>query len=252
MSGLRLAVGTLTIMPVGDIGTPTRRDGRDAMLLAPLAALPLAATVLAVLALARWAGAPTLAAGFGCVGVLAYGTRGMHLDGLADTVDGFGAGWTRERAFQVMKAGDVGPMGVAALIVALGIQAACFGALSAHPVVAAGAVVLSRTACAILAATRWAPARPDGLGALVAGTVPTGAAALETLLLGTAWIAILCVAGHGPWAGIVGVSAFAAALVWLGRRATRVLGGVTGDIFGAGVEIALTVLLIGATCGGWS
>ena len=48
------------------------------------------------------------------VAVLAFGTRAMHLDGLADTVDGLGSGWDRERALAIMARGDVGPMGVVA------------------------------------------------------------------------------------------------------------------------------------------
>ena len=72
---------------------------------------------------AHFAGLPPLAVGLLVVGCLALGSRALHLDGLADTVDGFGAGWTAERSLMVMRRGDVGPMGVVALIVVLGLQA---------------------------------------------------------------------------------------------------------------------------------
>ena len=58
------------------------------------------------------------------VTVLALGSRAMHLDGLADTVDGLGSGWDRKRALQVMRLGDIGAMGAVALVIVIGLQAA--------------------------------------------------------------------------------------------------------------------------------
>ena len=66
---------------------------------------------------------PALVVGLLVVGTLALGTRAMHLDGLADTVDGLGSGWDRQRALEVMRRGDIGPMGVVALVIMLGLQA---------------------------------------------------------------------------------------------------------------------------------
>ncbi len=94
------------------------------MIIAPLAVLPLACVRRAG-GLARPTSPvlPPLAVGLLVVGGLALGSRALHLDGLADTVDGFGSGWTAERSLMVMRRGDVGPMGVVALIIVLGLQA---------------------------------------------------------------------------------------------------------------------------------
>ena len=43
---------------------------------------------------------------------------------LADTVDGLGSGWDRNRALKVMQLGDTGPMGAVALVIMIGLQAA--------------------------------------------------------------------------------------------------------------------------------
>ena len=99
-AGLRLAVGTLTMIPVGSLPPTTRRIGAWAMALAPIAALPLGLLVAAVGRLGQAAAMPTSITATLSVGALALATRAMHLDGLADTADGIGAGWDRERALR--------------------------------------------------------------------------------------------------------------------------------------------------------
>ena len=94
------------------------------MIIAPLAVLPVALGRGDRRAgWPRWPAGPVWCVGLSVVAVLAVGTRALHLDGLADTVDGFGSGWDRERALAVMRRGDIGPMGVTALVLVLGLQA---------------------------------------------------------------------------------------------------------------------------------
>ncbi|GAA3305987.1 hypothetical protein GCM10020295_61080 [Streptomyces cinereospinus] len=89
--GLRFAFGTLTVLPVR-VTRWDREAARGGMLCAPLAGLAvgLGAAGLGVLLLLLGAG-PLLAA-VGGVAVPAVLTRGLHLDGLADTADGLGSG----------------------------------------------------------------------------------------------------------------------------------------------------------------
>lgn len=46
-------------------------------------------------------------------------TGAFHEDGLADTVDGFGGGWNKERILEIMKDSTIGTYGTIALIIAL-------------------------------------------------------------------------------------------------------------------------------------
>src|SRR4051794_29192416 len=126
---LRLAVGTLTVLPSGAVTVDRPTAGR-AMLLAPLAVLPLGLLAAGLAGAGTLLGWPGPVLGLVCVAGLALATRGLHLDGLADTVDGLGSGWDRERALAVMRRGDGGPMGAVALILGLGVQASGVGTLT--------------------------------------------------------------------------------------------------------------------------
>jgi adenosylcobinamide-GDP ribazoletransferase len=246
LDALRLSVGTLTIVPSGAITEIDRRTAGRAMIIAPLAVLPLAVAVVLVGWLGRTAGLPPLATGLLVVGGLALGSRALHLDGLADTVDGFGSGWTAERSLMVMRRGDVGPMGAVALIIVLGLQAVGVGELiqGLPGALLVGAAVCCSRAALCLTCVRGVPAaRGDGLGVAVAGSVPRVAAAGSGLavLLIMGWAAWL--SGHSPVNGVVAAMAAAAIVGVLVYRCVRRLGGVTGDVMGAGIEIAFTVMI---------
>ncbi|MFC7486943.1 adenosylcobinamide-GDP ribazoletransferase [Knoellia sp. CPCC 206453] len=254
VAGLRLAVGTLTVVPVGEIADPTRGHARWAMALAPVAALPIAVAVSGVAVLGHLASLPALLTATLAIAAVAAGTRGMHLDGLADTVDGLGAGWTRERALEVMRRGDVGPMGVAALIFVLLVQVAALTAIVDRPqgwLVAGAAVVASRTSVLLTCRAGMPSARPSGLGAVVAGSVPTWVSGLGGLVVMGLLSATAAATGLRPAAGVVAVVLAAVAVGLLLRTCRRVFGGVTGDIMGAAIEVALAVILVVLSSGRW-
>lgn len=247
VAGLRLAVGTLTMVPVGELDPPTRRSAAWGMSLAPVAAVPLGVGAAATGWLAQVAELPTLVAAALALAVLALGSRAMHLDGLADTVDGVGAGWSRERALEVMRRGDVGPMGVAALVLVLLVQAAAAAALLSRPwgwLVVGVAVVVSRAACALTCTSGIRAARPDGLGAVVAEAVPRWVAAL-VLLAAAALLALASGVGAAqPFLGVVAVAVMTIVVAALVRTAVRVFGGVSGDVMGAAIELSLAAVLV--------
>lgn len=247
MGGIRLALGLLTIVPVGE---PDIRRSRDAMLLAPVAVLPVAVAVALLGWLAGLVGVPPMVAGVLVVAALAFGTRAMHLDGLADTVDGLGSGKPAADALKIMRRGDIGPMGVVALVLALLAEAACAGVLLVRPwgwLQLAVALAVARGALA-LGCLRGVPsARPEGLGALVVGSVPPFAAAGAWVVWSGALVASAVLAGQAWWWPAIAVVAVMVKALWLVRLASRRLGGITGDVLGALVELSTVVLLVLAT-----
>lgn len=248
LQSVRLAVGTLTVLPVGPVDRVSAPVARAAMILAPLAVLPVAVAAAAAGWLIGQAGAPPLLVGVVVVTAMAVGTRAVHLDGLADTVDGLGSGAAPEPALAIMRRGDVGPMGAVALFVVLAGQAAAAGQLVdglRGAVALAVALSCARGALLLLCAEGVPSARADGLGAAVAGVVPRAAGAVGWALLALALAGAASLTGR-PWPqGLLAAGAAVAAVAILRWRCRRRLGGITGDVLGAGVEIAATVLIVG-------
>ncbi|MFI6075476.1 adenosylcobinamide-GDP ribazoletransferase [Actinoplanes sp. NPDC051343] len=243
IDGLRLAFTTLTVLPIRG-GRVDRAAARVAMSVAPAVGALLGLVLGGILWLLREAHAPGLVAAGVAVAAAGLLTRGMHLDGLADTIDALGSYRRGDEALAVMKKADIGPFGVAAIAVTVLIQA---GALTGMPV--AGVVVAwaaGRLAIPIACRRGVAAARPQGLGALVAGTVPVPVAAVGAVLVAGAAIAA---APDRPWQGPAAVVASGAVVVLLVRHAVRRFGGITGDVLGAAVELATTVALIGLSLG---
>jgi adenosylcobinamide-GDP ribazoletransferase len=181
------------------------------------------------------------------VAVLAVLTRGLHLDGLADTADGLGPLRGRERALQVMHQSDIGPFGVVTLVLTLLLQVACLAALLPGGWLAPWtAVVTARLAMARTGLPGTPVAEGSALGRAVAGTVSApwlaGSAVVAAALAGGAgWLV------DGPRAAAALVGAAVAGLTaaeLLRARATARLGGVTGDVMGAMGEVATAAVLL--------
>ena len=256
MSGLRLALTTLTVAPVRGPDQVDRRTAGRAMELAPLVGLGIGLAAATVLYLGRVLltdDVPLLPCAL-AVSVLALATRGLHLDGLADLTDGLASYRDPAGARDVMKAPDVGPMGVAAVVLTLLVQVGALLACVQHGRGTASLLLAVATGrLAVTAACRVTPAAtPDGLGALVARTVRAG--------VPTAWTVGLCVVASGyalvdpdTRGSTPGellrptVAVLLALLACRGLRAhaVRRVGGLTGDVLGALVELATTVVLIG-------
>lgn len=239
LAGLRGAVSFLTLLPIGSgSGVEGADVGRCAVYF-PL----IGAAVGAAVAISAWAASlvtPPAVAAVVAVGVGALLTGAIHIDGLADTLDGYG-GRGRARTLAIMRDHAIGSYGVVGVVVDLGLRAAVIASLLPKPhllfyLVAAGA--LSRSA-AVGLGSLLPPARVDGGHAGLLEGVGWRRAAIA-LLLGVG-IAVLCLG----WTAVLAAAAVGAGAVLWGRHCLRRLGGVTGDTLGAGSEGAeLLVLLL--------
>jgi adenosylcobinamide-GDP ribazoletransferase len=246
LDAIRLSVGTLTAIPVPPPRRVDRRVARSAMAVAPLAVLPLGLAVLAVSVVGGLVGAPPLVLAAVAVTLVVLGTRAIHLDGLADTADGLSAGHDRRRALEVMRRSDIGPSGVAAVTLVLLLDVAALTTLLAtwRGGALAGVAVLSSRSLLAWACLRGVPsARPDGLGATVAGSVSAPALAASTVAMAAFSAAAAALAGLHWWAGPAVLAAAVVAGSFVVRRAVRRVGGVTGDVLGAVVESGFAVAL---------
>ncbi|HEY5854772.1 MAG TPA: adenosylcobinamide-GDP ribazoletransferase [Aldersonia sp.] len=245
MTGVRLALAWLTVLPVPS-PTVDRAAARRA-----IAATPVVGVVLGVLAaglgavLGRVELSPALC-GLAMVAALALLTRGMHVDGLADTFDGLGCYGPPQRAQEVMRAGGVGAFGVAALVVAMLGQALAFGALVTDgrwPAVVV-AVVAGRVAVVLACRRGWTAFSDTGFGALVAGGQP--------LWVGLGWAAVLVVGSAFAlprwWQAPVAVLLALTVAMALVAHCVRRFAGLNGDVLGAAVEVTVTVCAVGTSC----
>lgn len=261
MRTLISAIGVFTVLPVRS-GILDRTIAARIIRVFPLVGTMLGVLAGACAAAVGWlSGNLALAAVLGVV-VLAACTGALHLDGLADTADGLGSRKPAKQALEIMRRSDVGPMGVAALVLVLLIDVAALAGLALPTMLAAliAGPLIARAACTI-ATGQWLPgARESGFGALFTQVTTRQAAAVVGVLSlaavsligfvptlvwrlpGTRFVSLLGELGLGAGlaaalafavAGLVAFSVGRVAARWFSRR----LGGLTGDTFGALIEL---------------
>lgn len=168
------------------------------------------------------------------IGLLAFLTRGLHLDGLADTMDGLASGGTREKILEVMRDSRIGAFGVISLILLIGAKYFALEHISSHsmtyPLILM--TVMGRSALVLVCYRSRYARSENGLARPFA----------ENLRAREVLVSSILAFGISVWAmrfeGILvflGVSLFS-----LGYRSffIKKLGGVTGDILGGANELS--------------
>ncbi|MEW6595461.1 MAG: adenosylcobinamide-GDP ribazoletransferase [Thermodesulfobacteriota bacterium] len=233
----RVAISFLTILP---IPAPAGMESRD--LTRSAAFFPLVGWILGGLLLLVAQG---LIAMFGSglttalllVAVLAWLTRGLHLDGLADLLDGLGGGSEPARRLAIMKDSGIGAFGVIGLILLLGLKASAVADLlpelfADNKMLLIMPLVAGRWAMVLLAWRGCYP-REQGTGHAFVGQV-----GLAEVVVSSLFVVPLCLLG--PAAILVLVASLLPAF-FLYFKATRALGGITGDVLGASCELGETL-----------
>ena len=157
-----------------------------------------------------------------------------------DIADGLGSRQPARRALEIMKQSDIGPFGVVTIVLTVLIQVSALARADQTgrgPVAVAAAAVTARLAMMLACRNRVPSARPDGLGALVAGTV-------HPLFGGILVLAALAAAGAFGWIYPAAMAIALLVSLALTSLATHRLGGITGDVLGAVAEVAAAACLI--------
>lgn len=269
--GLRLAITLFTVAPLR-AARADRMTARQAMLWSPLVGAVVAGIAAAVVYVARkvfpgpdvWVHAirtelfiPPLLASALALTTLALLTRGLHLDGFADTVDGLASHKPAPEALAVMSDGPIGALGAVALMLLLLTDTLTLSTsvIDHHGTQSLVMAVVTGRVAMLWACVPGVPAaKESGMGALVAGSVPRVTAAAWTIvLLAGAWSYGLFDSEVGSVHGAVravGAVVIALLVAWAVRaHAVRRLGGVTGDVLGALCEIAVFASLLVSAAG---
>ncbi len=232
--GFFSALAFLTVIPIPDF-LKSRRD------YGMFAGYPAAGLAIGLLLAAAGAGAgwlfPAPVAAVLLAGVSVLLTGAIHLDGLADCADAFYGRRDKAAVLEILKDPRIGTMGGAAIGLSLLARAASFASLPAAILVPALPVMSMFSRSAVLPAMRVLPyARAES------GIISTGASPRRVPLVPAA-SAIAVAAALLPLP--IGASLIACALFW--RLSWKKIGGCTGDVLGATIEIGEIVFLLALT-----
>lgn len=238
ISALQLAFSFLTRFPVGRRVEYGENDYRNSYLFFPVVGLVIGILLALSAAALAFIGVREAAIAFVLLAVLVAVTGGLHIDGLADTADGFFARKDGEETLRIMKESCTGTFGVAAVVLVLVGKFAALWAILSTGVVSSiiPALVLSRWAMAVASYGSAYP-REEGTGKAFVGTLT-----LQSYLISTAVAVAIAVLFAGKGALVLIAIAAAIALV-VKAVSYRKIGGVTGDVLGAVNEICELVLL---------
>jgi adenosylcobinamide-GDP ribazoletransferase len=242
MDGFRRALGFLTIYPLRTTDTWTPETLGSSMAYYPLVGLCLGLLLWLLYVLLSRLFPPTVTLVL-LLGSLAVLTGGLHLDGLADTIDGLSGGASREETLQIFKDPHVGAMAIVGVTLVLLLKYTSLNQLP-HQALLPSLVLmttLSRYSMVQLACFSSYARASGGLGEPFVRGIKSQHFRLAVLL--TAGVTLL-------FSGIRGLLIWLlVSLITLGYQIyfRKRLNGITGDVLGATNELNEVLVLLLAT-----
>ncbi len=237
----RIALGFLTILPVGrSLQVTPERLGRS-MALFPAAGLLLGLLLVVINSLLSTL-IPRAVLDCLLLLIMIVMTGALHLDGIADLLDGLAGGKDREGILRIMKDSRVGAMGVVGLVMLLLLKYLCLFNLPLE-IKSAGLIFMP-------AAGRWVQVVLAASCRYLRGSEGTGAVFVEyagerELLIASGSLIAVALVLFGLQ-GIFMIFLLGIAVMLLIKYFEMRLGGVTGDVLGASSELieVLALLLV--------
>jgi len=249
----RASTAFLTRLPSEWLGPAAgmKPDFRRAARVFPLTGVLVGAVGGAVLVIAVWLHIPPFIAAALAVLATVVFTGGLHEDGLADTVDGFGGGATAARKLEIMDDSRIGTFGVAAVVFSILLRVAALASLLPFGAFRATLVLIAAEAASRAAMVRlWQELPAARLGGLAHETGPPDQQAMVVaIFIGLVVAVVLVWPAAGFWAAILAILLVVVTTYIFTRLSYREIGGRTGDTLGASQQIAAVAFLIGAAAG---
>ena len=239
---IKTAIGFLTVLRIPSVGVQPDDVLAKSTIWFPIIGLIIGAIAYATGSLATAIFSHNIGA-ITIVTFLSAVSGGLHLDGLADTADGMATPGDKADKLGVMSAGNTGPAGSATLIMVLRLQWAVIAEILQIEsnimrfMAITGSVLISRWT-AIPMSAFFRPARLSGLGKSMQ-LKPKAPITTIGLSIGLVLISLLV-----GWSGIVFLVVGLLSSTVVCQLAARQIGGITGDVLGASIEISLTVTLL--------
>lgn len=234
--GLGLALGFLTRLPIPHVHEPRRSDFAWALFWFPAVGALLGVSLVPF----AWGGA-ALELGVSVqaalvVTLLALLTGGLHLDGLADTVDGLSGGRDHKARLEIMKDSRIGAHGAVSIVLLLLVKFALIAEwLHFEPVWgSAQALIIAPVTARLVAvcAVAWFPyARATGLGAAF-----KEASRITLPAFAGCWLLPLFLWPQTRWVFVVAGAVSLGLGLLSARLISKKLHGLTGDTYGALIE----------------
>lgn len=237
MKSLLFALQHLTRLPLPGVSFDEVSCGRATGF------FPLAGSLIgALMAAVVWAGGPYLPLQLQAallIVLMVVLTGGIHLDGFMDSVDGLFSGRPREKKLEIMRDSRVGAFGVIGAICLLLLKFSLLAGINSGALIKLLVVVPSISRWNMTLSIFIFPyARQEGLGAIYKKYC-----GVKELLLATVFAGAAAVIALGIYGGLL-MAAGGLIAYLTGRKVSKELGGLTGDIYGFINELSEVLLLL--------